>query len=373
MADKKDYYDILGVPKTASEVEIKSAFRKLAKKYHPDVNNTPEAESKFKEIGEAYSILSDAEKRKSYDQFGHAAFEQGGPGAGGFGGFSGFNPSDFDLGSIFEEFFGGSFGFNNNRKGRNRPVKGEDSLVKLNLTFEEAIFGCEKTVNIDLLDTCEACSGDGGYDKTTCSVCGGSGRVVTAQRTMFGTFQSEGICNNCHGIGSIFKTKCSKCNGRGQVVKNKKIEVDIPEGVDSGYQLRISGKGEAGKNGGPNGDIYIEFNVKSHPLFKREEDDIMLDVPITIAEAVLGCKKKIPTIDGTVILEIKEGTQSEEKFRLRGKGVKNPNTSRKGDMIVIIKVITPTRIDRKQRKLLEELADSGLTSNPVFANFKKYL
>lgn len=375
MADKKDYYETLGVSKNASDQEIKRAFRKLAKEYHPDINKTPEAEAKFKEIGEAYSVLGDETKRKQYDQFGHAAFEQGaGNPGGGFGGFSGFNAEDIDLGSIFEDFFGGGFGFGGgNRRNKNRPTKGEDTLVRIKLTFEEAVFGCEKTISLDLNCTCESCDGQGGHDKSTCSTCGGSGRVITAQRTMFGTFQSESTCPDCNGMGSTFKSKCSSCNGKGQVIKNKKIEVTIPEGVDNGYQLRISGKGAAGKNGGPNGDIYLEFSVKEHPLFEREEDDIYLNVPITITDAILGCKKEIPTLTGNVVLDIKEGTQSGEKLRLKGKGVKNPSSNRKGDMYVIVDVITPTKLDRRQRKLIEELADTNLANAVEFKNFKKFL
>jgi len=371
MANKKDYYDILGVSKNATEQEIKSAFRKLAKKYHPDVNKEKDAEAKFKELGEAYAVLSDQEKRQAYDQYGHAAFEQGGPG--GAGGFGGFNPSDFDLGSIFEEFFGGSFGFNNSRKSSSRPTKGEDVLVKLNLSFEEAVFGCEKTIKLDLLTTCDECSGLGGHGQSTCSNCGGRGRVITAQRTMFGTFQSESSCPNCNGKGYTFKTKCSSCNGGGNVNKTKSIAVNVPEGVDNGYQLRISGKGAAGYNGGPNGDIYLEFIVKDHPLFMREEDDILLEVPITITQATLGTKKTIPTLEKAIILNIKEGTQNGEKFRIKGKGVKNPNTNRRGDMIVIIKVIIPTRLDHSQKRLLSELANSDLENSPVYREFDKYI
>ncbi len=373
MAEKRDYYDILGVAKTADEQEIKSAFRKLAKKYHPDVNKNSEAEAKFKEIGEAYAVLSDPQKKQSYDQYGHAAFEQGGPGDQGYGGFSGFNPNDFDLGSIFEDFFGGSFGFGNNRKSRNRPTKGEDTLVKLNLTFEEAVFGCEKTITLDLVDNCEACDGQGGTDRTTCQSCGGSGRILTAQRTMFGTFQSESVCPSCSGTGHTYRTKCSKCNGQGHVMASKKIAVSIPEGVDTGYQLRISNKGSAGHNGGPHGDIYIEFIVRDHQLFERQDDDILLEVPITITEAILGGKKTIPTLRGSVILNIKEGTQSGEKFRLKSKGVKNPNTNRTGDMIVIIKVIMPTKLNRQQKELLDELAKTNLANSTHFNNFDKYI
>ena len=376
MADKRDYYEVLGVSKTATDAEIKSAFRKLAKKYHPDVNKTPEAEAKFKEIGEAYSVLSDEQKRKQYDQFGHAAFQNGGgnPGGfGGFGGFQGFGADDIDLGSIFEDLFGGGMFGGSSRRNKNRPTKGEDSLVRVNLSFEEAVFGCEKTITLDLDEECSECSGKGGFDETTCSTCSGSGRVVSEQRTMFGTFQSQTTCPDCGGKGKTFARKCNKCSSRGHITKEKDIVVTIPEGVDTGYQLRISGKGSAGRNGGPNGDIYLEFSVKKHPLFQRDESDIILNVPITIVDAVMGCKKEIPTLKGNVVLDIDSGTQSGDKLRLKGKGVKVPNSSRYGDMYVIIDVITPTKLDRKQKELFKELSKTNLENSSEFKDFNKYL
>ncbi len=373
-SNKRDYYEVLGVSKNATDEEIKRSFRKLAKQYHPDVNKDPGAEEKFKEIGEAYAILSDPEKRRQYDQFGHAAFD---PNAGGFGGFSGFSTDDIDLGSIFEDLFGGGFGgfsgFGRAGNRSNRPTKGKDSLIKLNLTFEEAVFGCEKSLKLDLDEKCEECNGKGGFDETTCSTCGGHGRVVRQQQTMFGVFQSETTCPDCNGAGRTFKTTCSKCRGKGHVVKNKEIVVKVPEGVDTGNKIRISGKGSAGYNGGPNGDIYIEFNVKSHPLFQREEEDIYLELPLTITEATLGCKKEIPTLYGNVILDIKEGTQNNTKLKLRGKGVKVPNSLRKGDMFVITKVIIPTKLDRNQKKLFKELSETELDNNAEFKEYKKYL
>ncbi len=375
-SNKRDYYEVLGVSKNATEDEIKRSFRKLAKQYHPDVNKEPGAEEKFKEIGEAYAILSDPEKRRQYDQFGHAAFD---PNAGGgFGGFSGFSTDDIDLGAIFGDLFGGSFGGFSGFGGRggsrkNRPVKGQDSLIRLNLTFEEAIFGCEKSLRLDLDEKCDKCDGKGGFDESTCSTCGGRGRIVQQQQTMFGVFQSESTCPNCEGTGKIFKTTCTACRGKGHVSKNKEIVVKVPEGVDTGNKIRISGKGSAGYNGGPNGDIYIEFNVKSHPLFEREDEDIYLELPLTITEATLGCKKEIPTIYGNVILDIKEGTQNGAKLKLRGKGVKVPNAIRKGDMYVITKVIIPTKLDRNQKKLFKELADTDLETGSEFKEYKKYL
>ena len=374
MASSKSYYEVLGVDKNASDAEIKSAFRKLAKKYHPDNKETGD-EAKFKEIGEAYAVLSDENKKRQYDQLGHEAFTQGAAG-GGFGGFGGFNAEDIDLSSIFGDIFGDSiFGGFGGRRGaaRNRPTKGADSLVKVNLTFEEAVFGCKKTINIDLDSECEECSGKGGSGEQTCSTCGGRGRVVSQQRTLFGVFQSETTCPDCGGRGKTFKDKCKKCNGTGHTIKNKEIEIEVPAGVDNGHQLRISGKGAAGYNGGPNGDIYIEFKVKDHPLFERRESDIYLDVPLTITEAVLGCKKEIPTLDGNVVLTIEAGSQSGDQLRLRGKGVKDPNRNKKGDMYVVLDVVIPTKLDKKQKELFKELSETDLDTDSTFKDFKKYL
>lgn len=370
MNNKRDYYEILGVSKTATDDEIKRSFRKLAKQYHPDINKEEGAEEKFKEIGEAYSVLSDPEKRRQYDQFGHAAFEQGG--AGGFGGFQGFD--DIDLSSIFGDLFGGFSGFGGSRSNRqNRPVKGKDSLIRMNLTFDEAVFGCEKSLNLDLDEKCEECNGKGGFDESTCSTCGGRGRVISQQQTMFGMFQTETTCPDCDGVGKTFKTTCSACRGKGHVVKNKEIVVKVPEGVDTGNKIRITGKGSAGYNGGPNGDIYIEFKVKDHPLFQRDDDTIYLELPLTITEAVLGCKKEIPTLQGNVILEIKAGAQNGDKLKLRGKGIKAPDSFRKGDMIVILKVVIPTKLDKTQKKLFKELEETNLNSSSEFKEFNKYL
>jgi molecular chaperone DnaJ len=367
--NKKDYYEVLGVSKTATDEEIKRAFRKLAKQYHPDVNKDPGAEEKFKEIGEAYAILSDPEKRRQYDQFGHAAFE-GGSG----GGFSGFNAEDIDLSSIFEDLFGSSFNFNfGGRHSKNGPVKGRDRLVRMNLTFEEAVFGCKKSINIDLNETCESCHGAGGFNEKTCSKCHGRGTVVMEQRSILGVFQTQTVCPLCDGAGKTYEKTCTSCHGNGYVKSNKEIVVTVPEGVDNGYQLRISGKGEAGTNGGPNGDIYIEFNVKKHEFFERSDEDIYLEVPLTITEAALGCKKEIPTLENNVILDIKGGVQNGDKLKLKGKGIKVPNSLRKGDLFIILKVVTPSKLNRKQKKILEDLASTGLDDETVFKNFKKHL
>ena len=373
--DKKDYYEVLGVSKTASDEEIKRAFRKLAKQYHPDNKQTGD-ETKFKEVGEAYAILSDPAKRKQYDQFGHQAFTNNG-GAG----FSGFSADDIDLGDIFSDLFGGSFGgfssgFNfggATRSSSKRPRKGEDSLVVVRLSFEEAAFGCKKTISLDLNETCSKCHGKGGFNESVCSTCGGSGRVISEQRTLFGVFQTQTTCSTCGGSGHILKDVCSNCNGRGNIKAKKEITVDIPEGVDTGYQLRITGKGSSGINGGPSGDIYLEFKVKEHELFKREEEDIYLHVPLTITEAILGTKKEVPTLTGNILLEVKPGTQPNEMVKLRGKGIKKINGIGKGTMYIIFDVIIPDKLNMNQKKLIKELASTPLDDSSEFKKFNKYI
>lgn len=369
--NKKDYYEVLGVKKDATDEEIKRSFRKLAKQYHPDVNKEPGAAEKFKEIGEAYSVLSDPNKRSQYDQFGHAAFQNGAGGSGGASGFGGFDFNDFDFGDIFDDLFGG-FGFGRGRS-KNKSQKGHDTLVRVQLDFMEAIKGCKKTIKIDLNDTCDKCSGKGGFKEKTCPTCNGRGRVVVQQNSLFGVFQTETTCRDCSGAGRSYEEKCSKCSGKGTVKQTKEIEVEVPSGVDNGNKLRISGKGEVGKNGGPNGDIYIEFIVKEHPLFEREGSDIYLEVPITITEAILGCKKEIPTLDGNVYLEIKPGTQPLTKLKLRGKGVKPVNERFTGDLYAVINVIVPTKLSRSQKDLIKDLSQTDLDSESEIKKFKKYL
>lgn len=364
---KKDYYEVLGVSKTASDAEIKAAFRSLAKKYHPDINKDPDAPEKFKEAQEAYAVLSDPSKRQQYDQFGHAAFEGGAGGAGGFD-FSGFDFSD-----IFGDLFGGSSFFGGGRTSGNRPRKGNDSILRVNLTFDEAVFGTKKTININTLESCNECNGKGGHDEQVCPSCHGSGSVTAEQRTLFGTFMTKTTCNTCHGTGKVFKETCKKCRGNGKIKVNKDLEVKIPAGVNTGNQLRLSGKGEAGINGGPNGDIYLEFSVSSHPLFERDDNDIYLVLPLTITEAVLGCKKDIPTLDGTVKLTIPEGSESGDKHRLKGKGVEDVNTGRKGDMYVVLKVVVPKKLSKDQKKLFDELSKTDLESGNEFKKIREYL
>ncbi len=375
----KSYYDVLGVDKNASQAEIKSAFRKLAKQYHPDVNKTPEAEAKFKEIGEAYATLGDEQKRKQYDQFGHEAYTsgaQGGFGGFGNGGFSSWTTAfddDLDLGSIFEDLFTGGFGFRSSRARGNRATRGEDLLVRVTVDFLDAVNGTTKEIKLTMDDKCEECNGAGGFNEKTCSTCNGRGRVVKTQQTIFGTFQSETSCPDCGGSGKTFEKKCNKCRGTGHVSQNKTINITVPAGVDNGTRVRISGKGPSGRNGGENGDIYIEFQVKEHPLFKREGSDIYLEVPIDVATAMLGGEVEIPTIDGNLVVEIKAGTQTGEKQRIKGKGMPEQNSSRRGDMYIILKIVVPDKLDKTQKQLLEELKKTDLTNNSEFKTFKKYL
>ncbi len=374
--NKKDYYEVLGVSKTATDEEIKRAFRKLAKQYHPDINKEPGAEEKFKEIGEAYAVLSDANKRRQYDQFGHAAFQNGGSSGEGTG-FQGFNMGDIDLEDILGDLFGGGFrgfsGFGGSSRASSRPSKGEDIRVVLNLTFEEAAFGCEKDVKLNLTSECSRCKGKGGFNEKTCRTCGGAGKVLEQAQTIFGYMQTQKTCPDCKGRGKNYETTCDECHGKGVVEKVKTLTVTIPEGVDEGYQLRLSGKGNAGLNGGPNGDVFLEFKIKEHPLFERDGADIYLEVPVTITDAALGCKKEIPTLYGNIILEIKAGTQNYTKLKIKGKGIKLPNSLSKGNMYAVVNIIIPTKLDRKQKALLQDLAQTDLEDSPEFKNFNKYM
>ncbi len=357
--NKRDYYEVLGVDKSASDAEIKSAFRKLAKQYHPDVNKAPDAEAKFKEIQEAYAVLSDESRRRQYDQFGHAAFDGS---AGGASGFGGFDASGFDFSDIFDSIFGNSFGFG---QSRTRTSRGADKLMRIRLSFEEAIYGCEKTINLDMDTECPECDGKGGFHESTCDKCHGSGTVTSEQRTLFGTFMTKTTCPKCGGRGKSFKEKCSKCRGSGTIRQNKDISVTIPKGVDNGYRLKLSGKGEAGANGGPNGDLYIEFIVDKHKYFERDGDDIYLEVPITVTEAILGCKKEIPTLYGNIKLTIPAGSNSGDKQRIKGKGVDNANSYRNGDMYIILKVKNPKKLSRLQKELLSKLDDTDLEDSEI--------
>lgn len=360
--EKRDYYEVLGVSKNASDDEIKSAFRKLAKKYHPDINKDPDAPTKFKEAQEAYAVLSDKNKRSQYDQFGHAAFDNM---QGGFNGTGGFDFSDFDinLDDILGNMFGGGFGYSS--RGKGRKTRGSDLLREVRLTFEEAVFGCEKDLKIDVNEKCPECNGEGGFDKDTCSICHGTGSVTSEQRTLFGTFMTKTTCSVCGGTGSTYKRKCTKCHGEGRIRQNKTITVKVPSGVDTGMRLRLSGKGEASPNGGENGDLYLEFNVASHEYFERDGDDITLEVPINMAEAALGCKKDIRTLSSVVTLAVPSGTETGDKQRIKGKGIKNSSTGRQGDMYIIFKVVTPTKLTREQKNLFESLLNTDMSSNEI--------
>ena len=325
MAEKRDYYEVLGVDRGADESAIKSAYRKLAKKYHPDVNpGDKEAEKKFKEATEAYSVLSDPQKRRQYDQFGHAAFEQGGGGAGGFDGFGGFGGfSGGDMGDIFGDLFGDLFG-GGRRRPNNGPMKGANVHASVRITFEEAVFGCEKELDLTLKDTCETCHGTGakpGTSPETCSKCHGTGQVVYTQQSMFGTIQNVQTCPDCHGTGKVIKDKCPDCRGTGFISNRKKIKVTIPAGIDNGQSIRIREKGEPGTNGGPRGDLMVEVVVARHPIFQRQDMNIFSTAPITFAQAALGGEVRISTVDGDVMYDVKPGTQTDTKVRLKGKGV----------------------------------------------------
>ena len=371
MMDKKDYYEVLGVSKNASQDEIKSAFRKLAKKYHPDVSKEADAEAKFKEIQEAYSVLSDETKRQQYDQFGHAAFQGGG--AGGAGGFGGFDFSGFDYGDIFDNIFGSFGGGFSSGRSSSRSRRGSDTLMQMKLSFEEAVFGCKKTIRVDVVEQCSECDGKGGFGETTCDKCHGSGTITSEQHTIFGSFLSKTTCTKCGGAGKTYDTTCNHCRGKGSVITNKKIKVKVTAGVDTGTRLKLSGKGSAGANGGPNGDLYIEFNVAEHDFFVRDENDIYIEAPITITEAVLGCKKEIPTLYGNVTLTIPAGSESGEKHRIKGKGINNEATRRKGDMYIVLKIVTPKKLTKEQKRLLEELNETNLADDNDIKNFTRFV
>lgn len=356
MADKRDYYEVLGVDKGADESAIKSAYRKLAKKYHPDVNpGDKEAEKKFKEATEAYGILSDPEKRRQYDQFGHAAFEQGGGGSGFGGGFGGFGGAD--MGDIFGDIFGDLFGGGGRRRPNNGPMKGANVRASVRITFEEAVFGCEKELELTLKDTCDTCHGTGakpGTSPETCSKCHGSGQVVFTQQSMFGTIQNVQTCPDCHGTGKIIKEKCSDCHGTGFISNRKKIQVSIPAGIDNGQSIRIREKGEPGVNGGPRGDLMVEVIVARHPIFQRQDMNIFSTAPISFAQAALGGDVRIKTVDGEVVYTVKPGTKTDTKVRLRGKGVpsvRNPKV--RGDQYVTLVIQTPEKLSQEAKEALK--------------------
>lgn len=371
MADKRDYYEVLGVDRGADDSAIKSAYRKLAKKYHPDVNpGDKEAEKKFKEATEAYGVLSDPQKRKQYDQFGHAAFEQGGGGAGGgFGGFGG-----ADMGDIFGDIFGDLFGGGGRRRPNNGPMKGANLRASVRITFEEAVFGCEKELELNLKDTCTTCNGTGakpGTSPETCPKCHGSGQVVYTQQSMFGTIQNVQTCPDCQGSGKIIKEKCTQCHGTGFTSSRKKIKVTIPAGIDNGQSIRIREKGEPGVNGGPRGDLMVEVVVARHPIFQRQDMNIFSTAPITFAQAALGGEVRISTVDGDVLYDVKPGTQTDTKVRLKGKGVPSlRNKNVRGDHYVTLVVEVPTKLNEEAKEALRKF-DEACGNRPSSGEKKK--
>lgn len=370
---KRDYYEVLGVSKDASEAEIKSAFRKKAKEFHPDINKSADAPEKFKEAQEAYACLSDKDNRAKYDQYGHAAFENPYGNAG--GSYQGNPFGNFDFGDIFDDLFGGGFGsfgggFGSSRN-QNRARKGADSLYGMKLDFMEAVYGCKKDIEIEYFESCDDCDGHGGHGEVSCDECGGRGYVIRQTNTILGAIQTKSSCPVCNGKGKTFKSKCNTCRGNGKIKVNKTLTIDIPAGIDNGEQLRISGKGEAGINGGPNGDLYLQFRITPHELYRRDGDDIYIDLPVTITDLCLGCKKTINTMDGEVELKIKEGTQPGDTLRIKGKGINNPDSWKKGDFYCVIKLVIPTDLSRKQKKILEELDDTDLEDDQVFKKFKR--
>lgn len=370
--NKRDYYEVLGVSKGASDADIKKAYRGLAKKYHPDMNpGDKEAEAKFKEVNEAYDVLSDADKRSKYDRYGHAAFDPsaGGGGSGFGGGFGG-----FDFGDIFSSFFGG--GGSTERSRANMAVEGEDIMARLTISFEEAAFGCKKDVSFARVEVCSDCQGSGaakGTKPETCQTCRGTGRVTVQQQTMLGYMQTQRACQSCHGTGRIIKTPCKNCNGKGYVKVPKRLEVSIPAGIDSMQRIVLRGQGSAGRNGGANGDLIIEVRVKEHTIFTREGKNLYCEIPITFSQAALGADIDIPVLGGkTESFHIPEGTQTGTRFTVRGKGVADLNSGRRGDLILTAVVDTPQNLTPKQRELLEAFAASlGEINNRKATSFFK--
>lgn len=364
--DKRDYYEVLGVNKSASEDEIKKAYRLLAKKYHPDVSKEKDAESKFKEVQEAYDVLSDQTKRAQYDQFGHQA-ANGGFGQGFGGGFEG-----FDFGDIFSAFFGGQ---PRGSQKTSRPRKGSDIQKRMAVSFEESIFGKREKIRVPIYEECHVCHGSGAAsskDIHTCSRCRGSGSVVMETQTLFGRTQTRTTCPVCNGTGKEIRVKCNNCNGEGVERINKEVEIKVPEGIETGQQIRLEGFGNKGAMGGASGDLYIVFEVKPSDIFVREGDDIIINVPITFAQAALGAEIEVPTVYGKVLLKIAQGTQNDAKFRIKGKGAPNVRTKIKGDQYVIVTVVTPTKLTNEQRRLFEQLlkVEDALQSKSMWNRFK---
>lgn len=375
MAEKRDYYEVLGIQKGASDDEIKKAYRGMAKKYHPDLHpGDAEAEANFKEVNEAYEVLSDKEKRSRYDQFGHAGVDPnfgGGAGGGAYGG-------GFDFTDIFDSFFGGGFG-GGRRANPNAPRRGSDVEANLVISFEEAAKGCKKTVSYQQIEDCEECHGTGaaaGTSPKTCPNCNGTGQVRINQRTPFGVVQSTTTCDRCHGTGKIIDTPCKACDGKGKVRRKKSIEITVPAGIADDQILNVSGKGNAGANGGPMGDLHVYVSVRPHPVFERRGNDVWCDMPITFTQAALGADVEVPTLDSKVSYHVHEGAQPGDVFRLKGKGIQGLNTRTKGDQYVRITVEVPKNLTEKQKELLRSFDESAGEKNyqkrkSFFSKFKE--
>ncbi|MCM1335245.1 MAG: molecular chaperone DnaJ [Bacteroides sp.] len=365
MAEKRDYYEVLGISKSATDDEIKKAYRKMAKMYHPDLHpDDPAAAEKFKEVNEANDVLSDPQKRQRYDQFGHAGVDPSygaGQGAGGFGGFGGFSTGDgIDLGDIFDSFFGMGGGSRSTTQNPNAPRKGADIAISLDISFMEACKGVQHEVELNRAEVCDSCNGSGakaGTTAKTCPDCHGSGTVRFQQRTILGSVTSTRPCTKCGGKGKIIETPCPTCHASGRVQKKSKITVSVPAGIDDGMTLRVANAGHVGQNGGPRGDLKVRISVRKDPLFERRENDIWTEIPITYAQAVLGADVTVPTIDGNVSYHIPEGTQPDTVFRLRGKGVKRLQREGRGDQLVKVVLEVPKNLTKKQKELLTEFSE----------------
>lgn len=358
MAEKRDYYEVLGVDKSASEDEIKKAYRKAAKQYHPDLHpGDKEAEEKFKEANEAYEVLSDAEKKAKYDRFGHAGVDPSyGAGQGGYGGFNG-QGFDFDLGDIFSNIFGGGFG-GGGASNPNAPQRGSDTQTSVTISFEEAAKGCEREVESNRIEVCDECHGSGaaaGSSPKTCPECNGRGQVTTSQRTPFGMFQTQKACSRCGGKGTIIDNPCKKCRGAGRVRRPAKITVKIPAGIDDRQIINARGQGNKGINGGPAGDLRVAVNVRPHPIFERDGYNVWVEMHVSYAAAALGCELQVPTLDGKVKYNIPAGTQSGDVFKLKGRGIQSLNNRGRGDQLVRVIVDVPRTLNAEQKRLLLEL------------------